>query len=266
MKIGMFNKEELFNSKGEFIGYNFGYDYAAEHELGIPGIRESFGITQAKRNILERMADRLTGRKPDFGLMARTSTVVPKITTHEGEYFSIGFSTGFVNMDAYIKDTEQKLAWPGRKEPFLARWDESGFVLSTKIKDHYTTLKTAIESKDVALYLGATGFLATGGLHMVVASKVDPEVDEAMLKMDEANYDLGKMADSTGIEEKLNKKGKKFRALNPAWADESMSEIKFWLNPVDRGENAGWYTVKELEDWIDGKGPVVEKKEELTKK
>jgi len=259
MKIGLFNKSEVLNSAGEFVGYNIGFDYATEHESGLGGIRDAFGITQQKKNAFMRIASRILDKKPTFGLAARTMTKVPAgISFVEGEFFSIGYSVDFVNMDAYVKDTTAKLAWPGRKEPFIGRWDEGGFLICTKVKEHYDALKTAFENKDIAFYLGAKGFLSSGGLHIVIASKVDKEVDDAMTAMDADNHNLGKMADATGIEADLVNARKRFYALSPGWKNEEKSEVWFYLNPQEqRKYKAGWYTVDELKEWINDKGPVV---------
>jgi hypothetical protein len=265
MKIGLFNKEEILNSAGEFVGYNIGYDYASEHEGGLHGIREAFGISQQKKNAFMRLASRIIEKKPAFGLKARCATKTPEgIFFKEGEYYSIGYSTDFVNMEYYVKDTETKLAWPGRKEAFLGRWDENGFVFCTKNKEHYDALKAAFERNDIAFYLGARGFLSAGGLHIVIPSLVDPEVDQVMIAMDEENYRLGKTADATGIETELLKASKKFYALTPGWKNEEKTEVWFWLNPIPRALHSGWYTIEELKEWIADKGPVVEGRKEET--
>lgn len=259
MKIGLFNKAEVLNSAGEFVGYNLGFDYATEHESGLEGLRNAFGITQQKKNAFMRVASRILDKKPTFGLAARTTKKIPDgISFVENEFFSIGYSVDFVNMDAYIKDTENKLAWPGRKEAFVGRWDDSGFLICTKVKEHYETLKTAFENKDIAFYLGAKGFLSSGGLHIVIASKIDKAVDDAMRVMDEDNHNLGKMADASGIEADVLNARKRFYALSPGWKNEEKTEVWFYLNPQDQKRyNSGWFTVEELREWIRDKGPVM---------
>ncbi len=71
--------------------------------------------------------------------------------------------------------------------------------------------------------------------------------------------------------EELNEIGeeakKGYYALQPMWASKIKStkdgEIKtqypvvFFLNPINQNEcNFGWFTVEQLLDWIDGKGPI----------
>lgn len=269
MKIGLFNKQELHNSKGEFIGYNLGYDYATEHESGIEGIRNMFGINQVKKNIFERAIDRLKGAKPQFGIKARTSTKAPSPVHFYRKgggnaAYTLGFTSRFVNMDAFNKDLQQKLAWPGRKECFISCWDEEGVVLTTNNEEHFEALLEAIVNRDIAFYMGSKGFLSSGGLHMVIASKVDPEVDKLMSDIDEEAWELGKKADACGIEQKLIKANKKFRTLTPGWQDEAKTQVWFYMSPVDQKYASGWFTVEELELWAkEDRGPVLERKEKI---
>jgi hypothetical protein len=68
----------------------------------------------------------------------------------------------------------------------------------------------------------------------------------------------------------LTKAKKKWFALSPKWSGEIKSTVNgeintqfdviFWLNPMDQHtNNAGWWTVEQLMQWGEGKGPVVER-------
>jgi hypothetical protein len=79
---------------------------------------------------------------------------------------------------------------------------------------------------------------------------------------------LTKAAEKTGIAARLKKASEKsgitsylrpftYYALSPRWKDETKKEVVFWLNPCSQDRfNFGWFTVKDLDDWIAGTGKV----------
>jgi hypothetical protein len=90
-----------------------------------------------------------------------------------------------------------------------------------------------------------------------------------MKQKDEDRINLHEAAKATGIEEKVcaalksDFGGKPFYALSPSWKNKQNTKHKvvFWLNPTDQQKNNyGWFTVEELEQWIEGKGPIPMKK------
>ena len=71
----------------------------------------------------------------------------------------------------------------------------------------------------------------------------------------------------TGVKKKLEKAGKRYFACSPKWANEIKStadgkietkhDVIYWLNPMEQNiHNFGWYTVEDLEEWIEDKGKV----------
>lgn len=42
----------------------------------------------------------------------------------------------------------------------------------------------------------------------------------------------------------------------------SKYDLRYWLNPMEqRHNNSGYFTVEELEQWIENKGPIPKKEE-----
>ena len=83
--------------------------------------------------------------------------------------------------------------------------------------------------------------------------------------MREAHLDhiaLQKASDEIGIHDKLRKAGKEFFALSPRWAKDVRTSktaypVVYWLNPMHQNiYNYGYFTVEELEQWIDDCGPI----------
>ena len=58
--------------------------------------------------------------------------------------------------------------------------------------------------------------------------------------------------------------GRAYLCLSPQWISgdrKSQHPVMYWLNPADQDKNnAGWFTVEELDQWIAGTGPVVNSK------
>ena len=64
----------------------------------------------------------------------------------------------------------------------------------------------------------------------------------------------------SGIYKALEKSDKRFMALKPKFSMENgKPELIVWLNPYDQEDNEyGWYSLDELFDWADNKGPIIE--------
>lgn len=59
--------------------------------------------------------------------------------------------------------------------------------------------------------------------------------------------------------QKLEIAGKKYHYLSPQWKNSEEKAIIFWLDLDDRKRcSSGWFTTKDLLDWIDVKGPVAD--------
>jgi hypothetical protein len=109
------------------------------------------------------------------------------------------------------------------------------------------------------------------------------ETLDQLVAMDKDAEALKKAAKKTGIVQKIDKINKTaqdaekkksgrpysfgndpngYFALSPRWAfdnekDKTKHPVMFWLNPQNQKDNNfGWYTVEELDQWINGEGPV----------
>ena len=83
---------------------------------------------------------------------------------------------------------------------------------------------------------------------------MNPQWEQA----DKDVLELYSKAIETGIYEKLEAAGKRFFALSPKILKDG---LRFWLNPYDQHiYNSGWYSVKDLEEWIDNKGKIIKHK------
>lgn len=233
----------------QFAGVSLGWDFCAEHEWGIKGIRQVFAMV---------------GDPQQFGITRRMVRAVPDhLRLHDIKKpkgcLLVLTSPGFTlpaNGQGYPFD--ELSLW--KDQSLAAGWDEESFGIFTTV-EHRTHLKSLFEAfqrKDVAIYRGKSGPFANGGLKLVIASKLPQEILDDMCRVDEDGYNLLAAAKATGIEEYLKSKGKRWFTLSPRWANEGKTEVRFWLNPYDQQiYNCGWYSVEDLRLWGDDQGPVL---------
>jgi hypothetical protein len=164
-------------------------------------------------------------------------------------------------------------------------WDENGVRILVKGKENVAllaNLNTAFQNNRAYVGLGGQGPFCNGGLTIIDTNDISAENKKVVLDADLDYIALKKAAADTGIEAKLEatqttawdwpEGGCKWYALSPKWnnfknADGTPSHpskypVVFWLNPQTQSKvNAGWFTVEDLEQWIEGKGPVVKTSE-----
>lgn len=161
--------------------------------------------------------------------------------------------------------------WEGDRR---ASWGEEGFQIETTnpelqsfLRKIVGSLKGEAKCHPFALWLGGAGNnpFARNGLCIGLADLIDPE---NKIIMSEAEQDQAKLywaAHATGIPALIPKT--KYFALSPGPTLKSRTShgeihtehpIMFFLNPFDqKNNNFGWFTVEELRDWMEGKGPVI---------
>jgi len=75
---------------------------------------------------------------------------------------------------------------------------------------------------------------------------------------------LYKDVEETGIKKKLENANLRYYALSPSRPNKNMKtkyNVMFWLNPQQQDiHNYGYFSVEQLEEWIEGKGPIPKKK------
>ena len=251
------------------IGFCFGHDYCAEHEWGIKHLNNLFGIDSEAFNNKIFGIDRFEIKKEPSSNNCKKYTFTTQIDfVPDGKKrrvkkdFNI---SGFViSADGYylksFSPSNSSIKFYSPKDTLWSGWSEKDigiFSIDPKEQEYITELYEAINDLNASIWVGGTSNpFDRGGLILAITSKISDENKEKMYKSDQEAYQLKVDAESTGIKSKLDKAGKKYFALSPSRFDD---EIKFWLNPYDQKTNqCGWYTVKELEQWIDDKGPIME--------
>lgn len=244
--------------EGKLYGINLGSDFTAEHEWGIDDLKHEFGIP---------MDDKI------MGIKRRTITAVPKKlvyhTQPKGPDFLALSRHNTPSLDDLSKNKElQDYRWKGDGKPptaFTAAWSSRDFGIaahSPEAKRLLADLYSAINEKDVAVMLAGGHVFHNAGLTFVVVSRLDEEYLEGLKESDLDAKRLKDAAEATGIAAELKKAGKGYYALSPSWDRQNPGQLVFWLNPMEQDQNNyGWFTVAQLREWSEGKGPIPKKPE-----
>lgn len=267
------------DDSGRVIAANLGADYCSEHEWGIDDIRRSLGMPEKIPLISSSRIDRILdflklNPGPNVGIKNRKmkslngAKVVHNLDT-KGINVKSGWGKskkkhtmwGFAMVSEWIAErfdfkTLDEFYIP-EKEQLIGHWNKGNFGLLSEQKKYVEDLVQAFEKNDIAVWVGAGGPFRNGGLIVAIVSRIPQDFLDEMSANDEDQIKLTQAAIDTGIYEKLDKAEKKYFALSPKWDSDAPGKVIFWLNPYDqKNNNFGWYTVEDLEDWIQGKGKI----------
>lgn len=228
--------------EGKVIGVSLGADYCAEHEWGIKGLQESFGINTDPSV---------------FGINKRIITQIPK----GFDYYPTGKLWGFYYMPygtlaPFIKS---ELGGHFKDEAVLrTAWDESSFAVLSDQKDDKKYLKTIFEEfqkKNGVITLAGGQVFQNAGLCLIIADRLPKSTTDLWYDADKVRYEAAEEMKASGIEELLKEKGKRYFALSPKRQDDGT--LRYWLNPYDQKDNNwGWFTLDDLQKWAEDYGPI----------
>ena len=247
MRRGM-NPEMICNEENEVIGISLDADFCSEHEWGIKGIKAALGIP-------------LTCETEDsLGIKARATTVF-----NEEDFFFEQRDSGIcLTFESHRYD---KLGWNNRSlklddaKDVVAAWDKKSFgvVVSNKDQEFMLALYEAFGNMDVAIWKGSSEAFKSGGLYIFIVSRIPEDIKQQMFDSDLGYFRLKKATEATNIREILKEAGKDFFALRPRWTDGNESKgLEFFLNPKEQDKyNTGWFTLDELLEWAQDRGPVI---------
>lgn len=256
----------LHSKDNKFLGINLGADFCAEHEWGIKGLKSKFGITEDISV---------------YGIDKRKIDKVPDdLYFLEEEKKSILITKDFWRGKPEVLTIEELKNSELRDAELSAAWDENSFGIYVNKKQNQKYLERiykAFQNKDIAIWLGGRGIFANNGLCFGILSEIKNHAKEGVQVMYDADENLHKLqvaSDETGIIQKIdefNNVTKKgffgkcgYFALSPVWKHGHKVNTKYpvvyWLNPQAQDKNNyGYFSVEQLEEWMEGKGPIPKK-------
>lgn len=240
----------LHNIDGSLLAVNLGSDFTAEHEMGIAPIRKMFAIPSSDK---------------DWGIKRR------KITGFPSGAHAFGWAKGAMPKSEGIYSCD---TWDGKAPDFskdselrtystqtlAGAWDEKSFgVFSSNPTEigHLHEIYNAFKAKNVVIFLGGrNGWIGNSGLVLAIASRLPDEFTQKWYDADKEAYGIEKDVKKSGIRELLEKAGKRYFALSRAHYDKD-GKLSFWLNPMEQDRNNfGYFTLDQLKEWAEGKGPI----------
>lgn len=256
---------KLIYHESKFLGINLGYDYCAEHEWGIKGLEEAFGLDPFLMGV-QRYQNSIIPN----GTYSKLETIefTDRKTPWVGLYFN---AKQYFAMDRKKLKEQMPLPFKQTEDEIATAWDANSFAIVVHKNNKWiiNEIIEAINRKDLAIGIGSnTNPFSRGGLQLMIVSYMPQEMKDAILESHEDYDRLMKAVKKTKIEETIKKSGKGYYALSPQWYSPTFKpggrtlktkyKVVFFLNPHEqRKYNSGWFTVEELQDWTKEKGIIL---------
>lgn len=284
------------NVDNTLVGINLGFDFCAEHEHGVHGIRDMLGIPKDPTRELMGLDARKATKIPKdfiwFGTKSLTSrnpkNRIAVLVLHESvPWDSHRMEERYLGVGK--KKAHSLTFWDSKTftdKDIKVEWDERGFCIKVRGDENISKLKElheAILRGDICVGIPVCkNPFDRGGLTVLIASRVPQEFVTKQLETDMDYFRLEDACKAAGlpeIEKTLKGQGKGWFCLAPSWAHPvlpddyqekqkrgekveaalrpSAHNIIFWLNPYDQNNNRwGWVTIEDLKDWIENKGRI----------
>lgn len=254
------NVEIVNDEKGNFMGVSLGYDYCAEHEWGIKGIKREFGINSEK-----------------VGVDGRTITKGNVIYKEKGDLGLLITDLGYRSLkeEEFDKCVPRDLEYRREDKKLHTAWNEESFCVITD-KDLVKQLYDAFQNLNI-VFAFVSDMPAFGGssLCILIKDRIPEETLEKMRYVDQQALDLIAYEENIGIAKlKTDKfyscynndfdktKHKYWMALSPRWINyqnenpqakvkaNTEYDIQYWVNYGDN-ETYGWFTVEQIKQWLE---------------
>lgn len=281
-----YNDHAILTLEDKFIGISLGYDYCAEHEWGINGIKEEFKIKELN--------------KKTMGIESRKITTCPDTLffKRDGNYALLWFVTSWFNTPEELKD---RIPYPFENykseinskikyhpnddekiEPLITAWSENHFGIAVKGKKEVNWLEelyVAFKNKNIAithLNLSGENPFANASLSIIIPDRLPQNVLDSIYMVDKKKQDLIDYEKNIGMTKLIKNKGNcngykgenYFLTCNPRWIDyedeknrkkekkekKTRYDIMYWVNYPDNNDICGLYTVEEIRKWLKTSG------------
>jgi hypothetical protein len=266
MKRSNTAENAILSHDGHPYGVVLAPDYTAEHEEAPRRLHSTFGIAGGHGGFAEHSATR-----PAPG----SATLLPlEIQRREGRRTIVDRGLGLV-VGRRRTDRLGDLLGRWDDAPLVGAWNEDGFALGGygAGEDAVRIVHEGAATGDIAIWLGGGGMAFSRPGLVVVRPSLTPH--DLVAVFDAAQADRRALADAaraTGIEDRLLTMRTPLNrgpiglpphlALIPSWTGDNRRSrtrhpVVFWLNPMPGMDaNFGYFTVEELDQWTQGKGPV----------
>lgn len=220
-----------------FIGISLGYDYCAEHEWGIKGIRRDFGIPDEttrknmgiKSRTITTVPNNLTFRKDGndgavlwtaykWGLKEGEEPKLPHDLENYKSQIKSSIKYDKEHRERYKKENDGKDYYREEKDPMMTAWSEGDFGIAVYGEQYVAWLEFLYEQfkkKNVAITrLNISGInpFANASLSIVVVDRLPDYALDSLYMADKSHLDLidyEKKIGMTKIKEKAQERARK---------------------------------------------------------
>lgn len=260
---GWLETDEKNPHLSQFMGINLGSDFTAEHEWGIKELNSILGIKNSDViGIYRYKVGDINENTIDF-IEGKDKAALVVQTRYSNEKLTIAKLSSELKL---YGDDDMATAWDGSSFGILVKGEKNIKKL--------TRLYKALMNKDAAVWVGGSGVFRNGGLVIGIISSIPQANKDEMAAAHTDNKLLAEAAEKTGVKQKIDAINNKYAednpgyyekplgyyALSPAWkreGNDTVHPVIYWLNPAKQDRvNYGWFTVEQLEEWIEGKGPI----------
>lgn len=246
------SKGIMANNKG-FVGMALSFAFCAEHEWGIEGIENAFGIYEQE----DALASYTVAPFPE------TDAMLSLVEYSSSEAVLIGGELRYraQSLMALPKENLMKFGGDESADGISAAWCSRNFCIIAHTQEAVACLKALYE----ALMAGDAMINPPlvnkqyKGLKIYIKSMLMDEDKKAIVETVYNRRRLAAALEATGIVDKLKQAKLGYYALSPDLKKFVESEqLLFWLNPHQQDKfNSGWFTLEDLQQWAEGKGPVI---------
>ena len=249
-----YNDYGIITHDDQFLGISLGYDFTSEHEWGIKGIRNKFGIPESS--------------KKNMGVDSRTITTIPKVvyvnenkkkddpiellffkkSKKKGQSYAIMWvGSSYADpidrlpheMKNYKEDLDFGEEWnkdkseEDKKDPVVTAWDENSFAVGVKGEEEVKLLETLygefkknnIVISRIDLSMGNP--FSNSSLSLLIKDRIPQEGLDTWYDADKEYYDREDYEKKIGMKKIIQKHGNKngyngenhFLACSPKWLD-----------------------------------------------
>ena len=258
---------------GDIIGIGLSPSYVGQHQNGIDRLLRTIGAKGNPDQGVRSFDEHVATRKPEWDrkdlehdekLYLDTGNRPKKLKSYS--------STLCVNssIDHAIKKSQRY----SPNSIVTGAWDESSFAIrgyGDEGKALVDLIQEGIAGLDLVAWISHSREFDYGSLCIARRTLIPDDFVQAYDAEVEGRRRLILAAEATGIQHRIDAAPRSshglihrhYYALSPAWIDadrakRSIHPVQFFLNPADsQKNNYGWFTVEELDQWLEGHGPVV---------